>query len=125
MFSVSVSSTNPGLPDFIKGHGSLLVRYWLSESMNFVSEGVKTVLAYLEVFSQELCLVFLLSFIFVFFVLILSTIFLNIIYAAHVGGYLLISLKIWGGKKNHLSRTSTAFCLGGQVQMSTCLGLTS
>lgn len=56
----------------------------------------------LEIFSQELCLAFLLSFIFVFFVLILSTICLNIIYAAQVGGYLLISLKIWGGKKSPL-----------------------
>lgn len=36
----------PGLPDFIKGHGSLLDRCWLSESMHFVSDGVKTVLAY-------------------------------------------------------------------------------
>lgn len=55
-----------------------------------------------EIFSQELHLAFLLSFIYVFFILILSTIFLNIIYAAQVGGYWLISLKIWGEKKSPL-----------------------
>lgn len=45
----------------------------------------KLCLLILEIFSQELCLAFLLHFIYVFFVLVLSTIFLNIIYAARVG----------------------------------------